>query len=85
MKNYILIITCLLLFSFSNAQNDKSGFAEVNGTKLYYELKGSGDCIVFIHGNIGDCRHWDKQFDFLQKNIRFCDMMFEVMANQPCH
>ena len=40
-----------------------SDFAEVNGTRLYYEVAGSGDPIVLIHGNFGDCRHWDDQFE----------------------
>ncbi len=39
-----------------------SGYADVNGTRLYYELAGEGDPIVLIHGNGGDRRHWDEQF-----------------------
>jgi len=39
-----------------------SGYAEVNGTRLYYELAGQGEPIVLIHGNGGDRRHWDEQF-----------------------
>ncbi|ETW96969.1 MAG: hypothetical protein ETSY2_45460 [Candidatus Entotheonella gemina] len=27
-----------------------SGFADVNGTRLYYEMAGSGHPLVFIHG-----------------------------------
>ena len=42
-----------------------SGYADVNGTRLYYELAGEGDPIVLIHGNFGDCRHWDDQFSAL--------------------
>ena len=39
----------------------KYGYAEVNGTKLYYGLAGSGDAIVFIHGGYCDLRQWDDQ------------------------
>lgn len=39
-----------------------SSYAEVNGARLYYELAGRGDPIVLVHGNFGDCRHWDDQF-----------------------
>jgi 3-oxoadipate enol-lactonase len=46
----------------------KTGFAELDGTRLYYELAGSGDPIVLIHGNAGDCRHWDEQFGILSRN-----------------
>lgn len=40
----------------------QSGFAKVQGGRLYYESAGSGDAIVLIHGNVGDRRHWDGQF-----------------------
>lgn len=43
--------------------NRQSGFAEVNGTRLYYEVAGSGDSLVFIHGFGADSRTWDAQFD----------------------
>jgi pimeloyl-ACP methyl ester carboxylesterase len=39
----------------------KSGFAELNGTRLYYEITGSGAPVVFIHGYTLDRRMWDEQ------------------------
>jgi pimeloyl-ACP methyl ester carboxylesterase len=42
-----------------------SGYADVDGTRLYYELAGEGDPVVLIHGNFGDRRHWDDQFSAL--------------------
>ena len=46
----------------------EKGIAEVNGTQLYYEIAGSGDPIVLIHGGGGDCRHWDDQFETFTQN-----------------
>ncbi len=40
----------------------ESGDAAVNGTRLYYEMAGAGTPVLLIHGNVGDCRHWDGQF-----------------------
>lgn len=40
----------------------KSGFAEINGTKLYYEMQGTGPAVVFIHSGGYDRRTWDDQF-----------------------
>lgn len=58
----VLLAACL-------QQEASSGYADVNGTKLYYEVAGSGDPIVLIHGNAGDRRHWDGQFeDFAKSN-----------------
>jgi len=48
----------------------KYGYAEVNGTKLYYELAGSGDAIVFIHGGYCDLRGWDDQVDAFAKHYK---------------
>jgi 3-oxoadipate enol-lactonase len=44
-------------------------FAEVNGTRLYYEMAGSGNPVIFIHGFGADSRVWDAQFKVLQNNI----------------
>lgn len=48
----------------------ESGFAEVNGTKLYYEVAGQGDPIVLIHGFTLDTRMWDDQFKEFSKHYR---------------
>lgn len=40
-----------------------SGFAEVNGARLYYELAGRGRPLVMIHAGIADGRMWDKEFE----------------------
>ncbi|MCI0575581.1 MAG: alpha/beta fold hydrolase, partial [Chloroflexi bacterium] len=38
-------------------------FAEVNGTRLYYEVAGAGPPLVLIHGYTLDTRMWDDQFE----------------------
>ncbi len=48
----------------------QSGYAEVPGGRLYYEIAGFGDALVLIHGNAGDRRHWDHQFDALARHLR---------------
>ena len=45
------------------------GFAPVEGTRLYYELKGEGPAVVLIHGGQLDSRMWDDQFDALAKQF----------------
>lgn len=41
----------------------KSGYAELNGTKLYYEIAGQGHPLVLSHGWLGDHSVWDGQFE----------------------
>ncbi len=40
----------------------KGGFAQVNGTQLYYETLGEGHPLVLIHGGFMDRRIWNDQF-----------------------
>ena len=80
----ILALAVLICFVFGCQKGEKAagtaeeaeeiqietGYAEVNGTRLYYEVAGSGDAILFIHGNGGDRRHWDEQFEVFAENYR---------------
>jgi len=44
-----------------------TGYASIANGRIYYEHSQFGtntnSVIVFIHGNAGDCRHWDSQFN----------------------
>jgi pimeloyl-ACP methyl ester carboxylesterase len=47
----------------------ESGFAEVNGASLYYEILGEGEPLVLLHAGIADRRMWDEQFGaFAERN-----------------
>ena len=41
----------------------ESGFKDINGAELFYERKGTGRTVVFIHGFSLDHRLWNPQFD----------------------
>jgi 3-oxoadipate enol-lactonase len=43
----------------------QDGFAPIENGRLYYQVAGSGDAVVLIHGNAGDHRHWNNQFEYL--------------------
>ena len=66
-------ILCLLvplvwaLFPISDmvSQSLQTGYADIDGRKVYYEMKGQGPAIVLIHGFSLDSRMWDPQFDAL--------------------
>ncbi len=50
--------------------NIQTGFAEVNGTKLYYEVAGAGHPFVLVHGHLLDRRSWDDQFAVFAQRYR---------------
>lgn len=39
----------------------ESGFLEIDGARVYYEVEGMGDPVLLIHGGLGSLRMWDAQ------------------------
>lgn len=67
--NYLLLI--FLLYFVSCQKSDfESGFTEINDSRIYYEIKGTGEPLVLIHGWSFDSRSWDDQFDIFSKEYR---------------
>jgi 3-oxoadipate enol-lactonase len=79
MKRTTLII-CLLAFIAINLFSQKtssnltltvdSGYINVDGGKLFYEMTGKGENIVLLHDGMVDREIWDEQFPVLAKNYR---------------
>jgi pimeloyl-ACP methyl ester carboxylesterase len=62
-KLFQLLVTLSVatLFVTQCSRNADSGFAEINDTRLYYEILGKGIPLIFHHGFICDHRNWDPQ------------------------
>ncbi len=43
--------------------NGVSGYAGSGGAKLYFETRGDGPALVFIHAGVSDHRMWDPQIE----------------------
>lgn len=49
----------------------KSGFIDVPGAQLYYEVAGEGDPpILLLHGGLLDRHMWDEQFQFFAQHYQ---------------
>lgn len=48
----------------------QTGFAELNGTKFYYEVTGAGHPLVLVHAGIADCSMWDEQFQVFAEHYQ---------------
>jgi pimeloyl-ACP methyl ester carboxylesterase len=46
----------------SELQPVQTGFADIHGGRLYYEVAGEGPVLVLAHAGIADRRMWDDQF-----------------------
>ena len=48
----------------------RTGYAEVNDARLYYEDRGDGDLLLLIHAGVTDNRMWNDQFDVFARDYR---------------
>lgn len=48
----------------------QTGFAEVNGTKLYFEVAGEGQPFLMVHAGIANKSMWDDQFEFFAQKYK---------------
>jgi 3-oxoadipate enol-lactonase len=48
----------------------ESGFLDVQGAPLYYEVAGQGYPLLLIHAGIADSRMWDEQFHVFAHHYR---------------
>ena len=62
------MISLTLLFAFNGWAQQHQGFIPINDGTLYYEKKGTGPPLVFLHGVFLDHRMWQQQIDYFSKS-----------------
>jgi pimeloyl-ACP methyl ester carboxylesterase len=63
-----LALTTLVSPIVAAQQEPTTGYAPVNGLKMYYEVHGSGDPVVLLHGSFSTItRHWTPWIGELSK------------------
>jgi pimeloyl-ACP methyl ester carboxylesterase len=48
----------------------KTGYIQAGNAKLYYEIAGAGQPLVFIHAGVADQRQWNREFTALAREFR---------------
>ncbi len=61
----------------------KTGYADVNGARLYYEIAGQGTPLVMIHAGISDSRMWE--FEFVSFAVSHHVMRFDMRGYGKSH
>ncbi len=51
-------------------QGPQTGWADINGASLYYEIAGQGPALVLGHAGFVDHRMWDEQFHAFAQHYR---------------
>ncbi len=77
MKFILSVLTSLIIFTNINfaqrvsvdyGNNPSAGhYAQVNGINLYYEVYGSGEPLILLHGNGGSINAFSNQIPFFEK------------------
>ncbi|GGB01862.1 alpha/beta fold hydrolase [Puia dinghuensis] len=87
LRSILLIVVIILTASRSNGQQIKpsnSGYAPVNGIKVYYEVYGEGRPIVLLHGafyTIG--MNWSQLIPDLSKTRKVIAIEFQGHGHTP--
>jgi pimeloyl-ACP methyl ester carboxylesterase len=53
-----------------NAMHSGSGYAEINGARLHYEVAGVGRPLILLHEGIANLHFWDDQWEPLAREYR---------------
>jgi 3-oxoadipate enol-lactonase len=48
----------------------QTGFADINGAKIYYEVAGEGQPFLMVHAGIANKSMWDEQFEFFAQKYK---------------
>jgi pimeloyl-ACP methyl ester carboxylesterase len=67
MKTTAFILMMLLSGVVSAQQKPTAGYAPVNGLKMYYEIHGTGDPVVMLHGAFMTISGWNDWVNELSK------------------
>jgi 3-oxoadipate enol-lactonase len=66
----ILFLALPNLLSQGGSITSDTGYVNVDGGKLFYEVAGKGENIVLLHDGMVNCYIWDEQFPVLARNYR---------------
>lgn len=83
-----VVISLFVPFRSASAQSSPSvhldsGFVEVDGGKIYFEVAGAGHPLVLIHGGQMDLRMWDEQFALFSKSYRVIRYDYRGFGKSP--
>jgi 3-oxoadipate enol-lactonase len=54
----------------SETGTTETGYLDVAGGRLYYEVTGAGHPLVLLHADVADSREWDEQFAVFARQYR---------------
>src|SRR5687767_15940154 len=81
MKTIAFLLTMFASAVVSAQQEPTTGYAPVNGLKMYYEVHGSGDPVVLLHGSFMTItNNWTEWIGELSKTRKV--IAFEMQGHE---
>src|SRR5688500_20198590 len=78
LKRSVLITTAVIFITLLSVRvmAQSSGYATVNGLKMYYEIHGKGQPLILLHGGLGSTGMFGGQLEALSKKrqVRAMDL-----------
>src|SRR5436305_13937577 len=82
MRTTAFLLMTLVTADVSAQQKPTTGYAPVNGVKMYYEVHGSGDPVVLLHGAFMTItNNWTQWIGELSKTRKVIDI--EMQGHGP--
>src|ERR1700709_1833896 len=84
-----ILVTAMFFFtvfqcSGQHSKPSASGYAPVNGIKIYYEVYGKGKPIVLLHGAFYNIKmNWDQLIPELSKTRKVIAIEFQAHGRTP--
>ena len=70
-KKSLVLFVAVLLFSPSKGQDSNKGnIAFINGIEMFYEIHGTGEPLILLHGFFGSGEWWDFVIDDFSKQYQ---------------
>jgi 3-oxoadipate enol-lactonase len=66
----LVVVGLLFTVTRGYGGDSNTNIAAVNGTQVYYEVKGQGHPLVFIHGGLISSSEWNEQFMSFAEHYR---------------
>jgi pimeloyl-ACP methyl ester carboxylesterase len=84
MKKIILIVLMLFSLNVASAEplwmtlpstptlpaSQQSGYADINGIRIWYAVYGHGNPVILLHGGLANSNYWGQQVVFLAKQYQ---------------
>ena len=92
-KHYAITIFIIFLYFSIPVFAEGNYITVTGGGKIYYEERGKGEPLIFLHGHSLDCTMWDKQFKYFSNHYHAIRLDFrgygqsskQIEGFQFCH